>query len=386
MRKESIPLTSIRGFAALWVAFYHYTLELKVLGYTIWAHFSWWFYGYVGVDIFFILSGFILTAVYRALDWRNLGAFLTRRVFRIYPMHVAVLLGMLILWLDIYYRFDVIDPTQQLSWWPVCALLLQPFFSHKLMWNAVTWSLSVEFTCYFLFPLAIMLFRRAPLALLLPLILLLGLVEEQVQIYDLYTWSGGAVGRGVVAFGLGMMLRLASERMPTPSALLVTLGECLAVGGIILCACFPEPPGHGGGPYVALFAALLILCLSYESGIVAKALSARACLWLGKISFSLYLLHEPVFGFAWARFSAHKLPFGHHTDAVVWVICTMAVTLGAATITWLLIEEPFRRLGGRIARWMERNNPLRAPMPDGPPVLAAPLAPAGRAAGAAIRA
>ena len=367
MRRESISLTSIRGFAALWVACYHFQHNLEQLGYNLWPHFNWSFFGYIGVDIFFVLSGFILTAVYRGLAWRNVGAFLTRRGFRIYPMHLAVLGGMLLLWLDAYFRYHVINPTQPLLWLPVCALLLQPFFYHGLLWNAVTWSLSVEFVCYFAFPFAIMAFRRAPLLVLVPLILVLGAIEHHLQIYDLNIWGRDAVARGLVGFGLGMMLRLASERIPAPSALLASLVECLALGGIILCACFPGPPGHGGGAFIPLFAALLILGISYERGIIAWVLNARVCLWLGKISFSLYLLHENVIGVIWMRFPPTRLPFGHYANGLIWTVAVLLLCLALATVTWLLIEEPFRRMGGRVARRMERNipKPVAPSLPEG---------------------
>ena len=198
MRKESIPLTSIRGFAALWVASLHFQLGMADVGYSLWPGLS--HYGYAGVDIFFILSGFIMAAVYRGLDWRNLGAFLTRRAFRIYPMHLAVLGGLLLLWIDAYLRFGVHNSAQQLGWLPVFASLLQPFVYHRLMWNAVAWSISVECVCYLLFPLAIMALRHARLFVLVPLILILGAIEHHLQIdrpLCLGRWGDRARPRGL---------------------------------------------------------------------------------------------------------------------------------------------------------------------------------------------
>lgn len=360
MRQESIPLTSIRGFAALWVAIYHYQLNMGPVGYNVWAGLSR--FGFTGVDVFFILSGFIMAAVYRGLAWRNIGAFFTRRVFRIYPMHLAVLGGMLLLWTDAYLRFGVHNDAQQLRWLPACALLLQPFLYHQLMWNSVTWSISVELVCYLLFPIVIMRLRHAPLYVLLPLIALLCGIEPHLQIHNLAVWGNDALARGLVGFGLGMMLRLASERLPVPSAPLATLGELLAVGGIVVCCAFPE--GSNLRIFIPLGAALLILFLSYDSGLVARGLRARWCLWLGKVSYSFYLIHENLIGVVWIRFPATRLPgshhLGHYLSGLVWTLGVLGLALALSTVTWLLIEEPFRRLGGRIARWMERNHPERA--------------------------
>jgi peptidoglycan/LPS O-acetylase OafA/YrhL len=349
MRQESIALTSIRGFAALWVVAMHFQLGMADVGYNLWpglAH-----YGYAGVDIFFILSGFILTAVYRGIEWRGVGAFLTRRVFRVYPLHLAVLAGMLVVWIDAYARFGVHNAAQQLRWLPVCALLLQPFVYHRLMWNAVSWSISMELVCYLLFPIVIMRLRAAGLPILLAIILLCGVVEHHLQIYDLYVWGDGAIARGVTGFGLGMALRLVSERYAAPSATLASLLELAGLAGIGVTA------GIGHGAFIPLFAAVLILALSYERGIVAWALNARLCLWLGRISFSVYLIHEEVIGLVWPHFPASRLPFGHRLDGIVWTLMVLALVLGLGTLTWYGIEEPFRRLGSRLARRIERFEP-----------------------------
>ena len=355
MRQESVPLTSIRGFAALWVASLHYQLGMADVGYSLWPGVS--HYGYAGVDIFFILSGFIMSAVYRGFEWRNLGAFLVRRAFRVYPMHLAVTAGMVLLWIDAYLRFGVHNEAQQLRWLPVFALLLQPFVYHRLMWNAVSWSISVELVCYLLFPLAIMALRHARLWILVPIIAALAVLEHHLQIYDLYVWGDGAVARGLVGFGMGMAMRLASERVPVPGRWLTILGECIGLGGIIVTAAI------GQGTYVPIFAALLILTISYDKGIVSWFLHAPPCLWLGKISFSFYLIHEEIIGLAWTRYSAARLPFSHDVAGYVWIAGVLVLGLGLATVTWWMIEEPFRKLGGHIARWMERNRLRRAERP-----------------------
>lgn len=352
MRQESIALTSIRGFAALWVVALHFQLGMADVGYSLWpglAH-----YGYAGVDIFFILSGFILTAVYRGLEWRNLGAFLTRRAFRVYPMHLAVVAGMLAIWLDAYLRFGVHNEAQQLRWLPLFSLLLQPFVYHRLMWNAVSWSISMELVCYLLFPIVIMRLRHAALPVLAAVILGLAVIEHHLQIYDIYVWGDGAIARGLTGFGLGMALRLASERLPVPSVLATCLIELGAVAGIVGAASIDQ------GPYIPLFAAVLIVGLSYESGIVAKGLNARWCLWLGKISFSVYLIHEEMIGLIWPHFPASRLPFSHDVNGVVWTLMVLVIVLVVATVTWLCIEEPFRRLGGWLARRIERYEPAPA--------------------------
>jgi len=339
----------------------HFQLGMADVGYSLWpglAH-----YGYTGVDIFFILSGFILTTAYGSIEWRGVSAFLTRRVFRVYPMHLAVLAGMLALWIDAYLRYGVYNDAQQLRWLPVCALLLQPFVYHRLMWNAVSWSISIEMVCYLLFPIVIMRLRSAPLPILIAIIFVCSVVEHHLQVYDTYIWGDGAIARGVIGFGLGMALRLATARYGAPPAHVASLLELAGLAGIVGCASISQ------GPFVPLFAALLILGLSYESGILAWCLNARWCRWLGKISFSVYLVHEEVIGLVWPHFPASRLPFGHHLNGIVWTL--MVVVLALATVTYHCIEEPFRRLGSRLARRLKRYEPSHAPRPEA--VTAGPL-------------
>ena len=372
MRHENVALTSIRGFAALWVVAMHFQLGMADVGYSLWpglAH-----YGYAGVDIFFILSGFILTSVYRGLEWRGVGAFLVRRIFRVYPMHLAVLAGMLFVWVDAYTRFGVYNEAQQLRWLPVCALMLQPFVYHRLMWNAVSWSISMELVCYLLFPIVIMRLRRAALPIPIAMIVGFAVVEHHLQLYDLYIWGDGAIARGVIGFGLGMTLRLASERWRAPSGRLASLLELAGLAGIVIAA------STGQGAFIPLAAAVLILGLSYERGLVAWCLNARWCLWLGRISFSVYLVHEEVIGLVWPHFPASRLPFGHQVDGIVWTLMVLAIVLGLATVTWYCVEEPFRRLGSLLARGIERPEPgIRAPprpqpARGAPPLRARPVA------------
>jgi hypothetical protein len=90
------PLTSLRFFAALWVVLYHYWPKLDVRP----SPRCWLSKGYLGVELFFVLSGFILCHVYlTALGEERFryGSFLWNRLARVYPLHLATLLGMIAL-------------------------------------------------------------------------------------------------------------------------------------------------------------------------------------------------------------------------------------------------------------------------------------------------
>jgi peptidoglycan/LPS O-acetylase OafA/YrhL len=84
---------------------------------------------------------------------------------------------------------------------------------------------------------------------------------------------------------------------------------------------------------------VLVLGLSCQRGLVAQCLTARWCLWLGKISFSVYLLHEEVIGLVWPHFPASQLPFDHHLNGIVWTLMVVAL----ATATWIAVAPGIPR-------------------------------------------
>jgi peptidoglycan/LPS O-acetylase OafA/YrhL len=169
-------LTSLRGLAALWVVLYHYCVQcfpnLDVAHYTQLIG-----KGYLAVDMFFMLSGFVMTHVYyRAFSDSNgimlhYRGFLVARIARLYPLHIFMLL--LFVATAVTSQLMAGSVTSPLQSIPlkgpesVTAFLanifmLQGLEAGKLSWNYPSWSISVEFMAYLAFPLALPLVWRAP--------------------------------------------------------------------------------------------------------------------------------------------------------------------------------------------------------------------------------
>ncbi len=340
LRHHNLPLTSIRGFAALWVVGHHLQFELGYIGYP----FAGWLFkpGYVAVDIFFVLSGFVITAVHRDLTLKGLGDFFLRRIFRIYPLHLFVLAVILGLWFWGEIRLGAHDPTEQLRDLPIVALLLQPYLIHGLTWNTVSWSIGVEMLCYALFPLAILGIRRLePVGSALMLVLIAA-IERHV--HSELVWGWPAIARGLAGFGLGMVVQQMTVLVPTPRGRAASLLELGALLGILLAVVFRDLR------VIPLFAAVLIWGLAAERGIVARGLRAGWCVWLGRISFSVYLIHPTLIGLAFVWLPPGRLHLGHAADGILWALLVITVLLGVATMTWAWIEEPARRVGIRLAK------------------------------------
>jgi peptidoglycan/LPS O-acetylase OafA/YrhL len=348
------PLTSIRGLAALWVIGSHVTLPTA-------EHWSPVLYailrpGYMGVDVFFVLSGFILATVYQDLSPAGVARFFVKRIARLYPLNLAILavlagavatgavrLGSWATWPTLPWFVFMVEPYAP---WPI------------LSWNIATWSIGIELACYLCFPLVLMTIRRWPAIILSVLAVVLLGVALSVQTHNLgYWWGWRALLRGMGGFWPGVVLGCLALRLPEIDRRLAFAGEMLSVLGIGLAVAFDLR-------WVPICAGPLILCLYFDRGPVSWALRAGWCFWLGEVSFSIYLLHGLIMGqmgtLPW-RFARH-MPWG--LAIVLYLALFMIVVLGLSQATYRLIEQPGRRLPELFARLLAGRAPnLPGPRP-----------------------
>lgn len=350
-------LTSLRGLAALWVVLYHYCVQcfpnLDVAHYTQLIG-----KGYLAVDMFFMLSGFVMTHVYyRAFSDSNgimlhYRGFLVARIARLYPLHIFMLL--LFVATAVTSQLMAGSVTSPLQSIPlkgpesVTAFLanifmLQGLEAGKLSWNYPSWSISVEFMAYLAFPLALPLVWRAPH----PVKFVLGLL-----LFCALGW-------------LAFLKRATSTNGTDPSLCCVAsrsfcwlngdaVAICIAVA-TILCL-------HFGAPdllIVALFAALIPVAV-VNAGRFAKVTNAAPLIWLGEISYSLYLIH----GFV--QFVAKKILGGfgiQHSAALsgggslALMLLMVAVCFLAATATYSGVEVAWRRYLRNLFGGRQKNRP-----------------------------
>jgi len=151
-------LTGIRGAAAIWVMFYHFWLTVLNRPPTTQFQFGTLMgHGYLAVDLFFILSGFVMALSYghyfkNGFSFERYGVFAVRRVARIYPLYLAVTLlalGELLHYVGLTYvlsydKREVVSSVLMLQGWGISNSLI-----------ATGWSVSVEVAAYILFPLLI---------------------------------------------------------------------------------------------------------------------------------------------------------------------------------------------------------------------------------------
>ena len=342
-------LTSIRGIAALWVYLYHcHFLAAGGDGFMKFRQL-----GYFGVDVFFILSGFILTYVHLSEfstrdDARaNTSRFLMLRLARIYPLHLATLLMIVAL----QFSGRIAPGPGDNAWTFVQNLLLvQAWSGPHLSWNIIAWSISVEWMLYLVFPfLCWLLLARLKDALGNGLLLALAFSLIAVYSYavDMNFSSmhepGYSLPRGLLDFVIGATLHNLFRLGVFPRARwdLIALLSLLGFAGVILYAAYWPPQRYFALDvvFVAL-SALLIFSLAHAQGFMARVFANPVLMHLGKVSYSMYMLHliylMTVTGLQLAIFRDLKF--------LSWQYLLLTTGLVAAsTLSYLLIEKPGRR-------------------------------------------
>lgn len=352
---RTIPqLDRLRGLAILLVLICHLWRVLPPalveIGQLLW----------IGVDLFFVLSGFLITGIlWDARESKGyFGRFYGRRILRIWPAYTLVLLfafGLVPLLKRFASGMVLGIPTESLGLWAYL-LMIQNFFGKALRGSlilAVTWSLAIEEQFYFVWPAVIRFAsRRLILPCLLGAILLEPLLRmgamhwgiSEITIYDnpLTHGDGLLCGAAIAAW-----LRLAKPKR----GLLMAMGTVLLVAGLGAFVLFDpyDVTYHYCSPFVftavaALSSGLLLIALVSENTgrILHRSFFMNKQLaFLGFISYSLYLYHFFIFQVIEnlklvAKIDQHN-PL-HFTQPLM-VICGVGFSILIAWISRVTVER-----------------------------------------------
>lgn len=359
-------LDGLRGVAALMVIFYH----------TPWlTHFSNLRLvnnAYVTVDFFFILSGFVIAANYadRIFDGESVVTFMTARFFRLYPLHFCILVGLLGLETVKFFSRSVAGSAVPPFTGPNSPRLLVENLlmiqglglEDRLGWNQPSWSVSAEFATYIAFAAAVLagMLRRRAVVVALAAVALMAYIAIAASQHTLDTTYALGLGRCLAGFSLGVAIHSLSEpsRREGESVLRWTDGLASAAA-LSTLAVIAVAEGAAIVLTIPLFV-FLITALQFERGVVARLLSSGPAQFLGRVSYSIYLLHMPIFlmsGIVLKRALGKSHDLEGHGPALAigstWLgdllfAGVIAVVLVLARITYASIEEPARRFGRRL--------------------------------------
>ena len=346
-------LTGIRGIAAWLVVLYHIRLALTVLlpadVIALLAR------GYLAVDLFFMLSGFVIWYNY-ADRLREDGAaaarlFLWRRFARVWPLHAVILVAFMA-FVALLLATGRPAPGYPLGELPLHLLLVQNWgLTSALAWNHPAWSISTEFAAYLLFPLLVQLrwARLSAPALVLLAVVLLAAVHLLFALTG-HQNLGDAIPqlglwRCLAGFALGNVLCLLWQHWRGRHGLAVVAGAgSLAIAGLGLALQLPETAFVPA----AFFSGLLALALG--QGPIVRLLGSRVLTRLGEISYSTYLVHFLLW-IVW------KLLFVDASLQLGWASLAgfLATVLGASILLYHWVEKPAQRwLNARPPRWAMR--------------------------------
>lgn len=346
MKTELRALTSIRGIAAWFVVLFHIRLSLGGLPAPVSAVLA---KGYLAVDFFFLLSGFVLWMSWseRLRGGGSIPEFLRRRVARIWPLHLFMLgVGVaLALLLRATGRETPHFPLAEL---PIHIALLQNWGFTALAWNDPAWSISCEFAAYLLFPLLVLAidWRRVPTPAILAAITALLLL-----LHAIFTLRGAtALGQGISRLGMvRCLLEFACGTAVAALWLRWRDGWRLpAIAGISAASALLVSWIDGLLPETlavpAAFAALLLV-FALTAGKRGNPLEGRVLHYLGEISYATYLGHFLLwFAFKLALADAHAVG-----APVIGLYLALVLAGSAALYHW--VERPAQRwLNGLAVR------------------------------------
>jgi peptidoglycan/LPS O-acetylase OafA/YrhL len=330
--------------------------------------------GFIGVDVFFVLSGFLITTllvVEHAHTGRiDLRAFYVRRVARLFPAMAALIVGVLVL--DMFIPNPVDGTNQRLDAIAVLAYIGNGFFALEhdgLGYLSHTWSLAIEEQFYLAWPLAliVLMAKGRRTALIVLGVAVAAIVVARVGVYAIdhrFAIDYGYANTFSRADSLlvGCLLALCAGRLGALLSTPIAFLAAAALGAVALTTTILTPAMMlGGYTAIALAAAIIIGNVhAYPGGPLARVLALRPLASVGLISYGLYLYHYPVLialGSTDLR-SSHRAVIG------------LAMTFLIASISYFVIERPARR--AIRARWgRERATPHGgggAPRPAGNPL------------------
>ncbi|CNJ46167.1 acyltransferase family protein [Yersinia rohdei] len=346
--KYRAELDGLRAVAVISVLLYH--VKFSLFGYEVFKG------GFLGVDIFFVLSGYLITTI--IFTQMNAGVFslkdfFIRRIKRILPAMVAVLL------VSSVFAFYFLLPDSLVIY--VKTLLASLFFVSNLYFFGEdtyvsdsseykpllhTWSLSVEWQFYLIFPfLCLWLFKRfknKKLTIIFSLFLL-SLVLSNILAYRqpnfafymlpsrMWELMAGSIVAIIILENKLNIGKIYYKVFPVVGLVLITLSILFINDGMLHPSVITLIPVLG---------TCLIILFSRDKNLASNFLSLKPMIFIGAISYSIYLWHQPLFVF-------YRIKIGEIGMSTSILLILLSIVI--SVLSFYLIEKPFRTK--QLSRW-----------------------------------
>lgn len=349
-------LTSIRGLAAWWVVIYHFRDALP--NWMPKALSGFWEQGDLAVDIFFVLSGFVIALNYAPSFEGKVTAKAVRRFFlhrfaRVYPLHIFIMLAFLanpVAIMLFSHTRELGDRYNPLYFFLSVALVQNWGFTRELAWNIPAWSVSTEWLAYLLFPLFILMAGRALRTWTRALLACVGIASILVVAYiylQIPKLSGDITQFGLIRcvaeFCMGVCVfyfrssispAVAKRTSAVAGVLAASLTAVVIIGLVDDFVVLP------------LAFAAFIFALSIQSSLLSRVFSSKPLYCLGMISYSTYMIHY--FVKDWVKFLLVTSEKPSPTAFLIYILLVVGASIGL----YYAIEVPGRDL---IRDWTKKQ-------------------------------
>jgi len=347
-------IQSLRGVLAMFIVLFHSPIDSLITG-------AFLINAWIAVDIFFVISGYVITLNYLDISSSDqIKSFQKRRFWRIYPLHFATLIFFLLLeitkyfliyfssYLDYMTPFEVNDLPSFIS----NLFLLQVLTGHAISWNIVSWSISAEFWTYMIFAFAAFISAQNIHRYLYISIILIIISAIILSMYGFHPVNG--LSRAVYSFFIGSIFLVLFESKFKNVNSLITPALII---GLLFIGIFSNGENSAGINFlIPFFAAPVLILLNGTShtNVLKKFLNLPALVYLGKISFSIYLLHNIIW-LALKLFLTQVLNFplllnSHEQLRVliesqilsnVLILFSLSILIFLSHLSYKYIEKPF---------------------------------------------
>jgi hypothetical protein len=379
-------LDSWRGVAALLVAIFHLNLFSAVYSLDFIRN------AYLFVDFFFVLSGFVITHSYadRLGTLEGLGTFAIRRLGRLWPLHVVVLLA-----------FVMVESAKAVSAARGTSFYYPPFtganslhsiltnlvfaqsfgIEQQLTWNPPSWSICAEFWTYLIFAAALFIatrwLRRIRFA---TEALIVAILIGSASILFLFARHGmdATYDLGLARCICGFLVGHLTYRLWRAASHIKFSTGLLEVGTLIAVAGYVSVAGRTEYSFLApLIFAVVVFVFAFEAGPVSRLMLNKGNAWLGRISYSIYMWQAfIIFNFVDRPISMLEKITGHvftttqgassalggeagklivlggHVMPILVTILFVGFLIAVASVSYYLIEKPGQELFAGLARWL----------------------------------